>query len=273
MNRYGAWLKRFEATLRQAFDLKHAQQSIALGGKAFWRLKSLSRAVLTVFWIALAGAAHADKPVIVVELYTSQGCSSCPAADAFLHKLARRADVVALSLHVDYWDYIGWKDVFADHKYTLRQHGYAKAGHRRMVYTPQMIIHGRDHVVGNHPMDVNDLISRYQKRPQAVTIKASREGGQIVVSANPIADQGQGTGAILVQLVRFEREATVDIRRGENAGRKISYANVVRDWSVIGEWDGKRPLFLSVPVKGDLPVAVILQKKNFGPILAAMQIR
>jgi hypothetical protein len=218
--------------------------------------------------MALAGAALAEKPVIVVELFTSQGCSSCPPADAFLHKLAKRDDVMALSLHVDYWDYIGWKDVFADPKYTLRQHGYAKAGKRRSVYTPQMIIHGQDHVVGNHPMDVTDLIKTYQKRVQKVALQARRKGGQVVISASG----GQGAGPMLVQLVQYEPQATVDIRRGENAGRKISYANVVRAWQVVGEWDGAKPLSLKARSKGDLPVVVIVQRKGFGPIVAAARV-
>lgn len=223
------------------------------------------------FWMALAAgvwAQSAGKPVIVVELYTSQGCSSCPPADEFLHKLAKRADVVALSLHVDYWDYIGWKDVFADRKYTLRQHGYAQAGHRRSVYTPQMIIHGQDHVVGNHPKDVSEIIKRYQARAQNVAVRASRKGGQVIVSATG----GQGAGPMLIQLVRYEPEASVDIRRGENAGKTISYANVVREWQVIGEWSGAKPLSLKARAGGKLPMAVIVQKKGFGPIMAAARV-
>ena len=223
---------------------------------------------IATLWMALAGAAWAEKPVIVVELFTSQGCSSCPPADAFLHELAKRPDVVALSLHVDYWDYIGWKDVFADPKYTKRQHGYAQAGKRRSVYTPQMIIQGRDHVVGNHPMDVSDLIKTYQSRGQAVALNVRREGGQVVIRA----EGGQGVGPMLVQLVRFEPKATVDIRRGENAGRKITYANVVRAWDVVGEWDGSKPLSMKARARGDLPVAVIVQRKGFGPIMAAARV-
>ena len=219
---------------------------------------------IATVWMALAGAAMAEKQLIVVELFTSQGCSSCPPADAFLHELAKRSDVVALSLHVDYWDYIGWKDVFADPKYTQRQQGYAKAGKRRSVYTPQMIIQGQDHVLGNHSMDVNDLIKSYQKRAQKVVLQASRKGGQVTITASG----GQGAGPMLVQLVRYEPSATVDIRRGENAGRKIAYANVVREWKVVGEWDGKKPLSLKVRTTGDLPVAVIVQHKGFGPIMA-----
>ncbi|WP_316297622.1 DUF1223 domain-containing protein [Aliisedimentitalea sp. MJ-SS2] len=224
---------------------------------------------LAALWLGLAGAAMAEgkKPVILVELFTSQGCSSCPPADAFLHELAKRSDVVALSLHVDYWDYIGWKDVFADKKFTLRQHGYAQAGKRRSVYTPQMIIHGQDHVVGNHPMDVTDLIKAYQKRAQPVALKVVRQGGQVMIRAD-----GKGKGPMVVQLVRFEPRVTVDIRRGENAGRRISYANVVRQWDVIGEWDGRAPLEMKVLAEGKLPVAVVVQKKGFGPVVAAARV-
>ncbi|MEZ5716004.1 MAG: DUF1223 domain-containing protein [Paracoccaceae bacterium] len=216
-----------------------------------------------------ASSARADEPVIVVELFTSQGCSSCPPADAFLHRLAARDDVVALSLHVDYWDYIGWKDAFAQHAFTLRQHGYAKAGHRRSVYTPQMIIQGQDHVVGNHPKDVTELIAAYQKRAHPVRLRAAWQGGQVAISAEAGAD----LGPMLVQLVRFEPEAVVDIRRGENAGHTYAYANVVRDWEVVGEWDGSAPLSLKARAAGDLPAAVIVQRKGFGPILAAVRVR
>ncbi|UYV38867.1 DUF1223 domain-containing protein [Rhodobacteraceae bacterium D3-12] len=222
-------------------------------------------------WVVLAASVSAQpagKPLIVVELYTSQGCSSCPPADAFLHKLAKRADVVALSMHVDYWDYIGWKDVFADHKFTLRQHGYARAGQRRSVYTPQMIIHGQDHVVGNHPMDVSEIIKRYQARTQSIVLKASREGGQVMIRASG----GQGAGPMVVQLVQYEPEVKVDIRRGENAGKTISYANVVREWQVIGEWNGAKPVALSAKAAGKLPMAVIVQQKGFGPIVAAARV-
>ena len=232
-------------------------------------MKRLSACIAAAFWIALAGAAHADKPVIVVELFTSQGCSSCPPADAFLHKLAKREDVIALSLHVDYWDYIGWKDVFGDPRNTARQKGYAKAGHRRSVYTPQMVIQGREHVVGNHPLDVAELINAHQEQPLAVALVASQTGGEVTIKANAGAPSG---GVMVVQLVRFERSATVDIKRGENAGQEITYVNVVRDWQVVGEWDGSKPLLLKTAAKGDLPAVVIVQGKGYGRIMAAARV-
>ena len=105
----------------------------------------------------IGAAAAADRPV-VVELYTSQGCSSCPPADAILAELADREDVIALAFHVDYWDYIGWKDIFADPANTLRQRNYARVAGARSVYTPQMIVDGQDHVVGTKPMKLAEHI-------------------------------------------------------------------------------------------------------------------
>jgi hypothetical protein len=109
-------------------------------------------ALLTACLIILSAPSLAQDRPVLVELFTSQGCSSCPPADALLHKLARRDDVVALALHVDYWDYIGWKDTFAKAAHSARQRAYAREAGRRMVYTPQMIINGADHVVIGRPI-------------------------------------------------------------------------------------------------------------------------
>ena len=120
-----------------------------------------------------AGLAQAGGPV-VVELYTSQGCSSCPPADAFLaRELANRDDVIALALHVDYWDYIGWKDDFADPQHTDRQRDYARAAGQRTIYTPQMIIAGKDHVIGSHPAEVKKLIRAHASAafPLAILVR------------------------------------------------------------------------------------------------------
>ena len=126
--------------------------------------------------------AAADSPV-VVELYTSQGCSSCPPADAFLHDLAKRDDVIALALHVDYWDYIGWKDSFAKPEYTDRQHAYAHAANATTVYTPQMVINGKDHVIGSRPMEVIDQVMRHREAVTPVDVTVSRSGDAIDITA------------------------------------------------------------------------------------------
>ena len=214
---------------------------------------------------ALAG----DRPV-VVELYTSQGCSSCPPADAYLHELAVRDDVLALALHVDYWDYIGWKDSFANPAFTSRQRAYARANKRNMVYTPQMIVNGHDHVVGNRPMDVNDMIDRHRAVADTVSLVLERSDGRLLISAEALS---RLSGPLMVQLVRYRPVSTVDIKRGENAGRTINYANVVTEVTVLESWDPRQPLKIDAPLSGDLPAAVLIQNEELGPILAAARVQ
>src|SRR5690606_32640834 len=131
---------------------------------------------------ALAGAASASAQVQgpVVELYTSQGCSSCPPADAFLAELAERDDLIALSFHVDYWDYIGWKDTFASPANTARQRGYADALRSRRVYTPQMVIDGAAHEIGSNRAGVLAELARARARPR-LSVELAREGGHVTV--------------------------------------------------------------------------------------------
>jgi len=128
--------------------------------------------------LALSGAAQAEGQPVVVELFTSQGCSSCPTADEFLMELAQRPDIIALSMHVDYWDYIGWKDTFAQPKFTSRQKAYAKAIGSRTIYTPQMIVNGLDRVEGNSPDTVLTAIDEQKGGTPSVelhlTVKAMR---------------------------------------------------------------------------------------------------
>ncbi|WP_342075353.1 DUF1223 domain-containing protein [Yoonia sp. SS1-5] len=222
--------------------------------------------------LALTGLLHttqaaADSPV-VVELYTSQGCSSCPPADAFLHELAKRDDVIALALHVDYWDYIGWKDVFASPQYTARQHGYAQAASATTVYTPQMVINGQDHVVGSRPRQVMSRVEAHQARVDPVDVSLSRSGSTLQIQA-----EASARGDYVVQLVRYSPQETVDIRRGENAGRQLSYANVVSSWDVIGQWDGASALDISATVSGNDPIVVIVQQARSGPIVGASELR
>lgn len=224
-------------------------------------------------WAVLAGSVFAqsgaDNPV-VVELYTSQGCSSCPPADAIFSELAGRDDVIALALHVDYWDYLGWADEFASPNYTRRQKAYARVAGARTVYTPQMVVAGMEHLVGVRPMELADLISHYSARPDPVRLSLTRDGDTIGISATSTDPLPRGS---VVQLVRYAPSATVDIRRGENVGRTITYHNIVQSWVPLGEWDGNAPLSLSAEVTGDAPVVVIVQEPGPGPILAAARMR
>ncbi|SLN41916.1 hypothetical protein PSA7680_02078 [Pseudoruegeria aquimaris] len=224
-------------------------------------------------WLAATGALFADEgagtPLVVVELYTSQGCSSCPPADALLTELAKRPDVLALALHVDYWDYIGWKDIFANPAHTARQKAYARAAGKRMIYTPQMVIDGAEHVVGNKPDEVEALIRLHAEDGREVDLRASRAGNAISIRAE--AAPGLG-GDMVVQLVRFLPTATVEIGRGENAGRKLTYTNIVRSWMPVAMWDGSAPFTLQAQAEGEEPAAVIIQREGFGEILAAVRV-
>ncbi len=206
---------------------------------------------------------------VLVELYTSQGCSSCPPADAFLRELAARDDVIALALHVDYWDYL-FDDVFGKPEHTKRQYGYAEAGGRRMVYTPQMIIDGSDEVVGNRPQDVNALIARHLDEAPTVALDLRREDGRLSIAARALADV---EGPLDVQLARIIPQQDVAIGHGENAGHTYSYVNIVTDLQKVGQWDPSEPLAMQAPIDGDAPVAVILQRPDHGRVEAAAMAR
>lgn len=221
--------------------------------------------------LATAGisTANAEESPVVVELYTSQGCSSCPAADAILSSLADREDVIALALHVDYWDYIGWPDTFAKPGFTKRQKAYARAAGAHTIYTPQMIVQGREQLIGARPGELVESIAREMQGVPPVAIEAEREGDSLRIRA--VAQSPMPEGAV-VQLVRYRPSETVLIERGENAGRSIDYRNIVTDWTLLGDWDGTGPLDLSVPVTGTEPSVVILQEPGPGAILAARRI-
>ena len=218
----------------------------------------------------MASFATADEPV-VVELFTSQGCSSCPPADKLLAELSARDDIIALALHVDYWDYIGWKDEFADPAHTVRQRGYSRAAGKRSIYTPQMVVGGVDHVVGARPMELLDTIEahRASKKPAAVTLR--REEGRVAVSIR--ASGTMPSGNAVVQVATVTPKASVDIRRGENAGRTLDYHNIVRKLVEIGEWDGRGTYRASIKVPDGVRVVVLVQSSTSGPILGAAQLR
>ncbi|EIE48930.1 hypothetical protein AL036_00075 [Salipiger aestuarii] len=209
-----------------------------------------------------------DSPV-VVELFTSQGCISCPAADAVLAELGQRDDVIALALHVDYWDYIGWRDSFGDPAFTKRQKGYARAAGRRSIYTPQMMIGGAFDVVGSRPMKVMDAVQHALDAPALATLTITRDGDMLLIRADPLGPLPE----TLVHLVRYTPRATVDITAGENEGRTVFYTHIAHGWQVLGLWNGEAPLEMQAEVTGDDPVVVILQEKGYGPILAASRLR
>lgn len=219
-------------------------------------------------WAFVSGPVSAQSPV-VVELFTSQGCSSCPPADKLFHEIAGREDVIALSLHVDYWDYIGWKDAFADPAHGDRQRGYARVAGRRSVYTPQMIVNGRTDIVGTKPMKLADAITRHAASQQFVPVSLERSAGQVQVRAEPSGIEGP----FVVHLLRYTPLREAKIKRGENAGRTIQYANVVEGWTVLGEWAGHTPLEMSADVRGEKPVVVLVQSARDGAIFGAARVK
>jgi len=225
---------------------------------------------LAALWIGLPLTAQAQSGPVVVELFTSQGCSSCPPADALLHRLAERDDVLPLALHVDYWDYIGWKDQFARSAHTVRQKGYAHTAGRTMIYTPQMVIMGQDDVVGADAMQLSDVISKHLSEQPKVQIKTDREGQVLTIRLLPLVDLPQEN--LKVQIVQFAPVKTAEITRGELAGHQFNYAQVVEDWQQVGPWDGQAEAVISVPLTGAQPVAVLVQQDPFGAILAAARV-
>ena len=235
-------------------------------------LRLLASALFALALALPAGAERAGRDgagPVVVELYTSQGCSACPSADRILARLAEREDVLPLALHVDYWDYIGWEDAFADPAYTKRQKAYAHAAGERMIYTPQMVVQGEHRVVGTRPKALRHAIRSEAGRGGGVELDVSRQGGALRVQASATAPFDP---PLVVQLVRYEPRRTVAITRGENAGHTLDYANVVTAWDRVGTWDGRGPLSLRLDAPGDEPAAVILQEPGPGPILAAAQV-
>ena len=230
--------------------------------------------------IALAAIAGLAAPAlageranpIVVELFTSQGCSSCPPADAFLGELTKRNDVLALSWHVDYWDYIGWKDPFAQAAFTARQRDYSRALAQRYVYTPQMVVDGRLQGIGSEKSRINGLITQVVRHREASSQPTLRldgdmlriEGGKVEVPA-------------VVWLALFEPEHSTAVRRGENAGRNLGNYNVVRELRVLGRYKGEAvtlPLGLDATTAGK-GRAIVVQSElpsGPGPVLASLAI-
>ncbi len=181
---------------------------------------------------AQSGApAQAGKPRAVLELFTSQGCSSCPAADALFVRMARDPSLLVLTLPVDYWDYLGWKDTLAQPAFTQRQRAYAKTRGDGQIYTPQAIIGGAAHAVGSDLHAMDQVIAAGQPLP--LDIAVSESGDRITLTISGSAQ----TGAIW--LAPVSRLRTVPIQRGENRGRDGVYANVVRGLMRVGDWRGE----------------------------------
>lgn len=198
-----------------------------------------SKLVLAAFGLAaLLQPALAEPPRAVVELFTSQGCSNCPPADALLVEYSKQPDIVALSLPVNYWDYLGWKDTLAHAEFTARQKDYAHARSDRQVFTPQMIVNGKKSCIGSDQAQIEKAIQMTAKGRSTlpVDIAVNEHNGTVTVS---IAETGEAVQReAQVWVLPVLRSQTVPIERGENKGKTVTYANVVRGLKRIGEWHG-----------------------------------
>lgn len=231
------------------------------------------------FAATLVGAAWAAQPAspaphpIVVELFTSQGCSDCPAADRLVGELAKRKDVIALSLPITYWDMLGWKDTYATDANTQRQKAYAATMNHSGIYTPQMIIDGRLDVVGNQRDRVLAALSARSSDGYAemsVPISIGTASGRVEISIPAVKTRNKLLATIWV--MRTLGQGSVNVEQGENRNHQLTYTNIVRDLQRAGEWNGEA-------MKIDLPmtlaktkhdgVVVLLQARDYGPVLGA----
>jgi hypothetical protein len=188
----------------------------------------------------------AGEPRAVIELFTSQGCSSCPAADRVIGELTRDPSLIAMSLAVDYWDYLGWKDTLALHGHSSRERAYAAARGDRDVYTPQVVVNGAVAVLGSDKAAIERAIAQTRKDAQPLSLPVTLE----VAGDRLVAEVPDATGATRdaeVWLCPISGKVTVKVGRGENSGNTLSYYNVVREWVKLGDWHGKAQSF-SVPL-------------------------
>lgn len=227
--------------------------------------------LLAVVALLLAGRGQdvraGESQPVVVELFTSQGCSSCPPADALLTELAARPDVLALSMHVDYWNYIGWQDPFSSPEVSERQRAYGKSLGLRVVYTPQIVVDGRHDVVGTDRAAIEKAIAEAAARRHVdVALRGDDAAGYRVALPQTALEE-----PARIWLVLYDREHETPVSRGENAGRTIRNSNVVRAIVPLGRWSGaatELPIDMAQAAGRD-SCAVIVQQGEVGPVLGA----
>jgi hypothetical protein len=258
---WGDWLAmaKEQLTMTRALTIWMAAALVLLGGGAQ----------------AQERKAQAQTSVPVLELFTSQGCSSCPAADAVFQSYAARRDIVALSMPVDYWDYLGWKDTLAQASFSKRQRSYAKARGDGQVYTPQVVVNGRRHIVGTAHREIEATLKDGNAPKARVTVSA--EVANDVITIDVAALSGADTNDLSVWLISVRPEALVDIKAGENRGKKLKYFNVVREMAPLGPLKGpavklQHPLPSTVTSAGDR-IAVLVQDGIGGAIVHAAWVR
>jgi hypothetical protein len=238
------------------------------------RRSALVLALCAIMGMAGPAASGPSDDSVLVELFTSQGCSDCPAADRLITELAARRDVIALTLPITYWDMLGWKDTLATEANTQRQKAYARAMNRQGLSTPQIIIGGVEQMVGNQRDKVVAAIASrtvQDSRLNMARIVVTPSGNHITVDIAPKSGVPVGPNAA-IWIMRTLSRAQVTVGGGENNKRELVYTNVVRDMTRIGAWDGGAKSF-TLPMRAEPGrhdgVAVILQSREHGPVLGA----
>ena len=244
-------------------------------GLTVCRLPRWPAAFGLIAMVVSAVPAAAGDPKAVVELFTSQGCSSCPAADKVIGELAKDPSVIAISLPIDYWDYLGWKDTLADPRFSARQKAYALMRGDREVYTPQVVVNGAVHVLGSDRSSIESAMTSTRKATGAMSVPITMtvSGGKLNVSV-PAAKTDGEHGEIWICAV--SKSVPIAIGRGENRGREVVYHNVVRNLLKVGDWNGN-PGSWTVPLDSVMrdgidAAAVLVQdgsRDKPGPMLGA----
>jgi hypothetical protein len=227
------------------------------------RCRLSSAPLIAGLLIASATVASATEPRAVVELFTSQGCSSCPPADKLLGELAADPSLVAISVPVDYWDYLGWKDTLASAGHSARQRAYARVRGDRQVYTPQIVVNGLTHVLGSDRSAVERAIMVTDRNAAAMSVPVLMSAGASSLNVKIAAGKEHVAGE--VWLCPLTRSVPVDIGRGENHGRTITYHNVVRRWLKLGDFAGAEESWnvpLAEILDDDADAAVVLVQQG-----------
>lgn len=258
--------------MKLLFALSIVLTGIALPGAPFLVTQRAQAQDLAVTPVVPAEISRPLKGVI--ELYTSQGCSACPPADALLKRYADTPDTVALSFPVDYWDYLGWKDTLATPRNSERQRTYAKARGDGAVYTPQVVVNGVTHVNGANPQEIDKALEAGWPKLVAnqVPVRFWNQGGTIVIQAGGAATP-KPHGEATVWLAIIKKSAEVMIPRGENSGKTVTYTNVVKELAPVGIWSGK-PMQIRLSRNAIMrpeteTCAILVQAGDGGPIIGA----
>lgn len=230
---------------------------------------NILRLVTAALFLAFVYPANAEenvkRPRAVVELFTSQGCTSCPPADEMLSELAKRDDVVALAYHVDYWDYLGWRDTLASPDNTARQQEYNRSFGNRSVYTPQAIVNGRKQLNGAKRRRIDYAIEHMAGTDEGmiVDVDVSYNGDSVVIETGDVGHEVENAHVVLVY---FDAATKVEIVRGENRGRVFTYRNAVSSFHTVGRWHGGRKRF-------EMPMSEIAKKAAGGCAVLVQQMR